>query len=49
MNKKTLAIVIPCYNEAKRLPIENYKSFLKEFMTHQSSLLMMGQMIKLKT
>ena len=30
MQKKTLAIIIPCYNEANRLPIENYKSFFNE-------------------
>ena len=30
MQKNTLAIVIPCYNEAKRLPVENYKSFLNK-------------------
>ena len=36
MNKKTLAIVIPCYNEAKRLPIENYKSFFKR--VHDASI-----------
>ena len=30
MQKKTLAIVIPCYNEANRLPIKSYKSFLNK-------------------
>ena len=30
MQKKTLAIIIPCYNEANRLPIENYKSFFNK-------------------
>jgi len=30
MQKKTLAIVIPCYNEANRLPVKNYKSFLNK-------------------
>ena len=30
MQKKTLAIVIPCYNEANRLPVKSYKSFLNK-------------------
>ena len=30
MQKKTLAIVIPCYNEASRLPVRSYKSFLNK-------------------
>ena len=30
MPKKTLAIVIPCYNEASRLPVRSYKSFLNK-------------------
>ena len=36
MQKKTLAIIIPCYNEANRLPIENYKSFFNK--THDVSI-----------
>ena len=30
LQKKTLAIVIPCYNEASRLPVRSYKSFLNK-------------------
>ncbi|WP_459209563.1 glycosyltransferase [Aquimarina rhabdastrellae] len=34
MNSKTTGIIIPCYNEAERLPIEEFKKFISTYNSY---------------